>query len=224
MSRGGARRGDPGASQGVFSEDWSVTRHYWRQMFREEGLCGKPGLRFLEIGAFEGMASVWLLSNVLTQADSSLTVIDTFEGSPEHGPMGVDTANLEERFRANVERWAKRVDVLVGRSDDWLPLLRIDPRGGLFHFIYVDGSHRAQDVLADAVQAWPLLGAGGLMVFDDLAWDAGLGETQNPRLGIEAFAYVFQEEALPVYVKEAAGAQLVLRKRNRLADARLGIK
>jgi hypothetical protein len=33
-----------------------------------------------------------------------------------------------------------------------------------------DGSHRARDVLEDAVLSWPLLKVGGIMLFDDYLW------------------------------------------------------
>ncbi len=32
--------------------------------------------------------------------------------------------------------------------------------------IYVDGSHKARDVIADAVLAWALLRPGGILIFD----------------------------------------------------------
>lgn len=40
-----------------------------------------------------------------------------------------------------------------------------------FDLIYIDGSHMRVDVMMDAVLAWPLLKAGGVMVFDDYEWD-----------------------------------------------------
>ena len=214
----------------TFTVDWSVTRQYWSAMFACEGLAGRPGLRFLEVGAFEGAASLWLLENVLTHPTSTLTVVDTFEGSPEHGPMQVDVDGLEARFRANLAGYESQLEVHVGRSSDELGELGAQHRTRLvagmvtgFDFAYLDGSHHARDVLEDAVLTWPLLKLGGLLVFDDLAWQ-GPSQLESPALGIEAFVACYQAEALPCYVREAAGAQLVLRKRDPIADARLGIR
>lgn len=53
-------------------------------------------------------------------------------------------------------------------SQDWLCQLPVNA----FDFYYVDGSHVAPDVMADAVLGWRLLKPGGIMVFDDYEWGA----------------------------------------------------
>ena len=53
----------------------------WQAMFDELDLEAKPDLRFLEVGCFEGQATIWLLENVLTDTSSRITVVDTFTGS-----------------------------------------------------------------------------------------------------------------------------------------------
>ena len=42
-----------------------------------------------------------------------------------------------------------------------------------FDVVYVDGSHTADDVLADAILSWGLLKTGGIVIFDDYLWDGG---------------------------------------------------
>ena len=54
---------------------------------------------FLEIGCFEGRASVWMLQNGL-DPDGKLTCIDTFQGSEEHANLEFD--NLFHTFGANI--------------------------------------------------------------------------------------------------------------------------
>jgi predicted O-methyltransferase YrrM len=49
-----------------------------------------------------------------------------------------------------------------------------------FDFIYIDGSHMAQDVLCDAVLAFRLLRVGGVIVFDDYIWFETLPEGKDP--------------------------------------------
>ena len=175
-----------------FTADWSKTRNYWPGMFADLGLPGKPGLRFLEIGCFEGMATVWLLENVLTGRGSRIDVIDTFTGSDEFDALGVD-GDSYERFIRNVEPFSERVAVRVGES---AAILRTFDAVRTFDFIYVDGSHRAADVLTDAVLSWPLLKPGCLMVFDDYRW-APPGEhtfADLPAVGIEAFRAAFGDQ------------------------------
>lgn len=63
-----------------------------------------------------------------------------------------------------------------------------------FDFVYVDGSHRARDVLTDGVMSWNLLKYGGVMAFDDDEWKRGDDEFGWPRRGIDAFESVFRPE------------------------------
>ncbi len=62
-----------------FTTDWASSRDYWADMFDELDLTGKPGLRFLEIGCFEGQATLWLMQQVLTHATARMVVIDPFD-------------------------------------------------------------------------------------------------------------------------------------------------
>jgi len=51
-----------------------------------------------------------------------------------------------------------------------------------FDFIYIDGDHTAEGVLQDAVLAWRLLKAGGIMAFDDYLWEDPRGVEFQSRL------------------------------------------
>jgi hypothetical protein len=52
---------------------------------------------------------------------------------------------------------------------------------------YIDGSHMAADVYADAVLAWSLVEPGGILIFDDYEWGEMDTERERPKLGIDAF-------------------------------------
>lgn len=164
-----------------FRQDWGgVVRDTWPAMFEDSGMTGAQNLHFLEIGCFEGRTTLWLFENVLTEPSSRLTVIDTFTGSPEFDSIGV-SRDFHGRFLANVAPHADRLTVCEGRSHDVLPTLT-----GQFDFVFVDGSHRADDVWQDAVLAWPLLRPGGLLVFDDYLWGDQKSE-HSPRIGVDRF-------------------------------------
>ena len=67
-------------------------------------------------------------------------------------------------------------------------------RGAMYDMIYIDGSHRAKDILSDAVRAWNCLKKGGIMVFDDYDWlaiDDPIGK-QRPAIAIDAWSSVMQ--------------------------------
>jgi len=132
-----------------FSRDWfSHNIESWRRWLAE--LAGRPGIRALEIGSFEGRATTWLLENVLTDETSRIDCVDPFR------------KDYYRRFLSNVATWRHRVTVHRGLSDKVLPTLK-----GAFDFIYIDGDHRPFAILSDAVHAWPRLKVGGILIFDD---------------------------------------------------------
>ena len=150
-------------------------------------------LRILEIGSFEGASTTWMLDNLMSHPESTLTAIDTFAGSIEHhneadpvdGAYGL--SSLEARFRANVSQCehVDKLHVIRGTSDE--ALIRLRQERAAFDLIYIDGSHIALDVLYDAVLCWRMLNMQGLMVFDDWSWKGYYEECYNPRPAIKAF-------------------------------------
>lgn len=146
---------------------------------------GKPNLHYLEIGAFEGRSIIWMLENILTDPSSRVTAIDVF--MPEYEPT----------FDANMAASGAgdRITKLVGPSQ--ARLRPLEPNS--FDIIYVDGSHTADDVLADAVLAWPLLREGGLMIFDDYDWTGRTNASPLPLellplMAIDAFITAYRNE------------------------------
>jgi len=150
--------------------------------------------RVLEIGCFEGRSTSWILQNFL-EADGTICCIDTFEGSPEH--TDIELAGLFERWQNNVKSVIaekQTCNVQVNKSYQGLANLIKDNES--FDFIYVDGSHTAPDVLADACMCWGLLRVGGIILFDDYQWQwpETLRELEYPKPGINAFASVYRDE------------------------------
>jgi len=182
-----------------FSSGWHL-RHLelWTEVLGD--LRGQPNLRYLEVGVFEGRSLVWMLENVLTHPTSRATAIDVFAG------------DYEEVFDANMEASgvADKVTKLVGPSAQELRKLS----GAEYHVIYIDGSHTADDVLLDAALSWDLLAPGGVLIFDDYAWEgrrgsAPLPEELRPQLAIDAFVTANRYSLELVH----RGYQLIVRKR-----------
>ncbi|KAL8726066.1 MAG: hypothetical protein Q9166_006945 [cf. Caloplaca sp. 2 TL-2023] len=145
-------------------------------------------LRVLEVGAFEGASTTWILDNLMDHPESSLTTIDTFEGGMEHQNTSVyDIPSLEGRFRFNVGKCehVDRLRVIKAKSDD--ALLDLRREGAQFDFIYIDASHVAIDVLHDAVVCWRMLTLNGVLVFDDVIWKGYMEDSYNPRIAIKSF-------------------------------------
>jgi predicted O-methyltransferase YrrM len=143
-----------------FTFDW-VTPHAEALERDLAHLKGKPDVRGLEIGCFEGQSACWWLDNILTSPTSHLTCVDPFA-------IPMDSVLLryfERYFDHNIAASGAghRVTKLVGSSQ--VILRTLSP--GQFDFVYVDGSHRVGDVLQDAVLAWTLLASDGTVIFDD---------------------------------------------------------
>jgi predicted O-methyltransferase YrrM len=164
----------------AFTQDWfSQNIPIWSRLLA--GLRGRENVRVLEIGVFEGRSTCWLLENILTGPGATVDCIDTFEGSMEHAEM--DLSSLRDRFEANISPWRERVGIHVGKSADILPGL-----SGPYDFLYIDGSHTAPDVLADAVLAWRLAAADAILIFDDYAWPRYRDQPWlHPKLAVDSF-------------------------------------
>jgi predicted O-methyltransferase YrrM len=195
----------------AFTQDWfSHNIPSWQRTFAP--LAGKPDLRVLEIGSFEGRSACWLLANVLTGEGARIDCIDTFAGSMEHAGTGIPKMPLLAIFEENVAPWSDRVMTHVGESGAILPAL-----AGLFDVIYVDGSHTAKDVLTDGVLCWRLLKDDGILIFDDYQWQQYPQPELNPKLGIDAFLHAH----MGWFDLIELGYQVTVKKRSAYRDPRL---
>ncbi|WP_135470868.1 class I SAM-dependent methyltransferase [Crenalkalicoccus roseus] len=199
-----------------FTESW-FDGHIpgWEHLFfRELGWDPAAPRRIVEIGCFEGRATIWMLENLLRHPDSRIHCIDSFAGGAEHHTRQVE--RLHERFRANIEEsgHAAKVEVLHGNSADGL--LRLIARGDVAPaMIYVDGSHEAPDVLSDLVLSFRLAPPGGVILCDDYLWSREAeGSTDLlhcPKLAIDAFTNIYRRRI--EFLGARLGGQVAFRKR-----------
>jgi hypothetical protein len=175
-----------------FTTDWfSSNIETWEIAL--QNLKGKPNLNFLEVGCWEGKATCWLLENILTDKSSKITVVDTFEGSPEEDGMnGLDFKNVYSRFKHNIKEYDNKVTIHNGYSSHMLKQLGNEP---LFDFAYIDASHTAYGTLEDAILVHPLIKNGGIIIFDDYKWKDPKRPsiTDSPELGINCFANAYAD-------------------------------
>jgi predicted O-methyltransferase YrrM len=181
-----------------FTEDW-FSRHadVWRQIL--ERFAPR---RILEIGSYEGYSACFMIDECAKAGPLELHCIDTWQGGVEHDPAAM--AAVEARFDRNVELAALAASHLVtvkkhkATSTAALAhLMSREPPGG-FDLVYVDGSHQAPVVLADAVMGFQLLKVGGIMIFDDYLWslqEAGQQDFYDlPKPAIDAFVNIYQRK------------------------------
>lgn len=161
-------------------------------------LDGTP-LRLLQIGAYTGDASVWMVDNIMSNPESVLIDVDTWEGSeePVHYQMNWHTVESVYDAKTHTARLNRKIIKYKSTSDEFFRNNR-----ETYSFIYIDGDHTAYGVIKDAVSAYECLSIGGIIAFDDYQWSAGLGAIKEPKLAIDSFASIYAdrlEEVLSGY-------------------------
>lgn len=191
-----SERPHPEIKEYKFTKDWTTKfADLWMEHLSE--LIGKPNVRALEIGAWEGRSTLWMLENILTGEGSTIVALDAWE----------DREAYEARFDGNitVSDYDERVRKIKGYSQEQLPLLPPES----FDLIYIDGCHETTCVYLDTVYSWRLLRPGGYMVWDDY----GL----SPKFVLPQFLKIFGEYLEVVYLPGRAQKpqQVIIRKKGR---------
>ena len=176
-----------------FTEDWfsennpeKVVRQF--DEFLSE-FKDKPCM-FLEIGSFEGMSTIWMLENILTEESSQIFCIDAWAEW---------TGDAFVRFVSNMNKTGLKDKVHIVKGDS-SEELRVFPKE-YFDFIYIDGNHDEKAVIKDAIGSFRILKKGGIIAFDDYL--LGISYPNSPgskamngstKKAIDYFLDVFQDE------------------------------
>lgn len=124
----------------------------------------KP-VNFLQIGAFAGHCSEFLLDEILTHPDSHLHDVDTWGGSWEH--EGINFNELEQEYNNTLDKHIKSGKLVKHKmtSDEFFK-----NNSQKFDFIYIDGDHVKAQVEKDAINAIYASQPGTIIAFDDYTW------------------------------------------------------
>lgn len=160
----------------------------------------------LEIGTWEGASACYLMAHGVKE----MVCIDTWEGGAEH--VGVNMVQVEGRCRSNLAEAERLYDAkaIIRKERSTIELSHAISLGqkSSFDLVYIDGSHRAADVLTDACMAFELVKTGGYMIFDDYFWALDGNPLNAPKVAIDAFVNIFGPRLRVCVV----GAQLVAQK------------
>ncbi len=163
----------------------------WRKVLQP--FAGQPNVQAMEIGCLEGRSTLWFLDNVLQHESSGIICIEP---------------DCRQSFVDNIAPYRHKVRLFEAYSAVALK----DPKltSSVLSFIYIDGDHRAANVLEDAVLSFPLLVPGGILIFDDYLWRSSTPHVPQsmPRLAIEAFLSVYDGQYKLLY----RGYQVVIQK------------
>jgi len=182
-----------------FTETWFDSMiPMWEQVFNSYQNIEN----ILEIGCYEGRATVWLCENVLINKTKNYQydIVDTFKGSLDESGMEGTKKRLEEEnfiennFNYNISFFPHiNFNIYKGFSQYVLPTFEIKEK---YDFIYIDASHRADDTFVDVYFAHKLLKKGGILIFDDYGWKdpKNLHLVNSPQLGVEVFNTMYDNE------------------------------
>ena len=172
-----------------FTQDW-FGRYpaYWSELFAAQGWRPDTPRTAIEIGSYEGRSALWMLEHLLQHPASRLHCVDTF-------PDRESADSYWRRFEANVLRSPHAAKVGVAASSSLDFLLRFVASGARADFVYVDGSHRAADVLEDLVLAFHATRPGGVIICDDYLKGARGGDLTlgSPKLAVDAFTTLYRD-------------------------------
>ena len=135
-------------------------------------------IRILEIGSFEGYSA-----NIFNKifANSKIYCVDPFVSYSEHPSLNFN--KVENNFDINTKD--KNVKKFKMFSKDFFKTNEI-----IFDIIYIDGSHKADDVFLDGVNSFKYLKKGGVIFFDDFL--GGVITESSPIIGIKKFIDTFR--------------------------------
>jgi hypothetical protein len=163
----------------------------------------RPGIAYLEIGAFEGRSALWMVENIFTHPTSKLTIIDAF------------LERNYDRFIANVKLSGEesRFTILKGFST---PKIREVPFDSI-DVAYIDGSGKGTVMLTDIANTWNVLKVGGVIIISRYALTPALRHAAGilpgepgPHEAIDAFLKLY---APFIDILEVQQNQVFVRKR-----------
>ena len=176
-----------------FSVDiFSYRIDLWTQLLAS--LKEQPG-KALEVGSYQGMSSCWLLDNILTHPQSSLTCIDRqFDAKFKEN---ISKTGAESRVEFQAGKIHQQMENCTAASFD---LVNLQDRCRL-----IDHSEQ------NARLAWKLVKSGGFVIFSYYGWRNPNNPEQNPKVGIDRFLTTVKDKWQPIHLSPPA-FQLVVRK------------
>lgn len=164
---------------------------------------GQPDIKMLQIGAYTGDSSLWLVNNILTGPGAHLVDVDTWLGSAgETEHQALNWGTIWRIYHARLQ--GKPVTPLRMTSDEYFQFFRPHQQ---FDIIYIDGGHTKDQVTRDLQNSHIALKPGGTLICDDYTWIGGQ-EGDRPRDAIDPFYDTHKDDYEVIVVND----QVWLRK------------
>jgi predicted O-methyltransferase YrrM len=157
----------------------------------------------LEVGAFEGLTSNYIVENLLIEKGKLICIDPLTDVYLNDKLSSLDKKkNIEDfsyfkdqysRFINNTKEYLDngKIELIREFSSQAFPKL-IEKSNNKFDFIYIDGDHRPESVYQDAINSFELCKKNGYILFDDYKWC-------DTHIGIDKFLEEFQERLIIVF-------------------------
>lgn len=167
----------------------------WNFFIEKNNLISNTG-KYLEIGCFEGMSSIFILS---TLADTECYFVDPFIQYDEIKDAAgiIEFDEIYENFHHNVSHFENRVNIYRETSDNFFVNNKL-----MFDLIYIDGSHFGEDVYKDSINSFNSLNVNGYIIFDDFFWIHFDNLINNPLGGIFKFLIENKSRLKIIYLSD----------------------
>jgi len=163
-------------------------------------------MNVLEIGSFEGRSSIFF-TNYFNNIN--LMCVDIWEKTDEESDkemqINTDFRLVERNFDNNIKSHSPNIKKYKGTSKSFFENNNFKN----FDFIFIDGCHKYDDVINDAMSSFKLLKIGGFILFDDLNWFYYKDIKENPSYAINKFLKTFQNQIEIIF----ASKQLLIKKK-----------
>ena len=157
---------------------------------------------YLEIGSFEGLSSLFILSY---WKNANVTCVDTWETSKDESQfLDFNFQTVEKKFDINLKDFSFRKI----KNTSEIAFKELTQRDS-FDYIYIDGSHNGIDIYNDALASFNILKVGGIIIFDDITNIYQEIEMQ-PHDAFEKFYSLYKKKIKIIYLKNIA----VIKKTN----------
>lgn len=149
---------------------------------------------FIEIGIFEG-ATTFHVSDTYTPFNKNLKI---FAIDPHMGSIDMlEEADTVAKYFTHNLAINKHKNIEYIRKPSTKGLIDLINRNQTAEVIYIDGDHRADQVLTDLILSWQILVVGGIILCDDTgSWkytdtNGSVSAQMSPRMGVEFFIQAF---------------------------------
>ena len=157
--------------------------------------------KYLEIGSFEGNSAMFVAKNF---PDSTIYCIDNWVGTHEY-KKDLKFSKVEKNFDLNMSEFNNFMKLKL-TSDDFFKINQ-----NCFDVIYIDGYHKAPQVLKDFVNSWSVLNPNGVIIFDDYIGEFFDKIEDNPCHAINKYLNEIKRKSKVIKV---SNSQLFIQKTN----------